>query len=255
MLTPEAFSLTLSALVHEGYPVKSSKFIDHPRASSGATSPVILPKPLLRGWFHAIAAIAAVIFTLIVCWRTRTDMPRQISLLIFGLSMIELFGVSALYHIGSWREPLRRKLRALDHANIFVLIAGTYTPLCFNVLSGWIRPAILITIWLLAALGVGLATLTLRTPRWVTASLYVGMGWVAILAFPAFVAVLPWLAIATLLLGGILYTLGAVIYARRRPDPFPSIFGFHEIFHLFVIAGSVAFAAMTWIWVLPFPRV
>lgn len=235
--------------------MKSSELIEHPRTSSGATSPVILPKPLLRGWFHAIAAIAAVIFTIIVCWRTRSDVPRLISLLIFGLSMVELFSVSALYHIGTWRESVRRTLRALDHANIFVLIAGTYTPLCFNVLSGWIRPAILITIWLLAVLGIALATLTLRTPRWVTASLYVGMGWVALLAFPAFLAVLPWPAIASLLLGGILYTLGAVIYARRRPDPFPRIFGFHEVFHLFVIAGSVAFAATTWIWVLPFPRV
>lgn len=228
----------------------------HPSSTpDGAGATTLLPKPLLRGWFHAMAAIGAVIFTVIICWRARADMPRLISLLIFGLSMIELFGVSALYHIGSWREPLRRTLRSLDHANIFVLIAGTYTPLCFNVLSGWVRPTILSIIWVLAALGIALATLTLRTPRWVTASLYVGMGWVAILAFPAFIAVLPWPAIATLLLGGILYTIGAVVYARRRPDPFPRIFGFHEIFHLFVIAGSIAFAAVTWIWVLPFPRI
>ncbi len=235
--------------------MKSSNLIHHPLTPAASSAAVMLPKPLLRGWFHAVAALAAVLFTILICWRARTDMPRLISLLIFGLSMIELFSVSALYHIGSWREPLRRKLRALDHANIFILIAGTYTPLCFNVLSGWIRPAILITIWLLAALGIGLATLTLRTPRWVTTSLYVGMGWVALLAFPAFLAVLPWPAIASLVLGGILYTIGAVIYARRRPDPFPRIFGFHEIFHLFVIAGSVAFAATTWIWVLPFPRI
>lgn len=235
--------------------VKSSKLIQQQHTPTGAGSTVVLAKPLLRGWFHAVAAVGAVIFTVIACWRTHMDMPRLISLLIFGLSMIELFSVSALYHIGSWREPLRRKLRALDHANIFVLIAGTYTPLCFNVLSGWVRPALLITIWLLAALGIGLATLTLHTPRWVTASLYVGMGWVALLALPAFVAVLPWPALALLLLGGILYTIGAIIYARRRPDPSPRIFGFHEIFHLFVIAGSVAFAVAIWIWVLPFPRI
>ncbi|MGZ3639684.1 MAG: PAQR family membrane homeostasis protein TrhA, partial [Ktedonobacterales bacterium] len=176
-------------------------------------------------------------------------------LLIFGLSMIELFSVSALYHIGSWREPLRRKLRALDHANIFVLIAGTYTPFCFNVLSGWVRPTLLSIIWLLATLGIGTAALTLRTPRWVTAGLYLGMGWVALLALPAFLAVLPWPAIVSLLLGGLLYTFGAIVYARRRPNPFPRIFGFHEIFHLFVIAGSVTFAATIWIWVLPFPRI
>src|SRR5689334_1994421 len=114
--------------------VKSSKLIQQQHTPTGAGSTVVLAKPLLRGWFHAVAAVGAVIFTVISCWLTHMDMPRFISLLIFGLSMIELFSVSALYHIGSWREPLRRKLRALDHANIFVLIAGTYTPLCFNVL-------------------------------------------------------------------------------------------------------------------------
>lgn len=234
--------------------MKPSQPIQQLRTSAGASSTAVPPKPLLRGWFHAVGAVAAVIFTAIACWRTRMDVPRLISVLIFGLSMIELFSVSALYHIGTWRESMRGKLRALDHANIFILIAGTYTPLCFNVLAGWVRPVLLSLIWLLAALGIGLATLTLHTPRWVTASLYVGMGWVALLALPAFSAVLPWTAIAALLLGGILYTIGAIIYARRRPDPFPRVFGFHEVFHLFVVAGSVTFAAVIWIWALPFPR-
>lgn len=212
-------------------------------------------KPFLRGWFHAVAAICAVIFTITVCWRSRADLPRFISLLIYGMSMVELFTVSALYHIGTWRDPVRSRLRALDHANIFILIAGTYTPLCFVLLSGWLRSAILIVIWALAVVGIGLATFTLHTPRWVTASLYVCMGWVVILALPAFLTVVPWKAIALLLLGGILYTIGAIIYARKWPDPFPRVFGFHEIFHLFVIAGSVAFALVVWYWAVTFPRV
>jgi hemolysin III len=187
-------------------------------AASSAVPAAAAPKPLLRGWFHAAAA------------------------------------VGALYHIGSWREPWRRVLRALDQANIFLLIAGTYTPLCLTILSGWLRPALLGTIWLLAVLGVGLATLTLRTARWVTAALYVGMGWVALLALPAFAAVLPWMAIALVVGGGLLYTIGAVIYARRWPDPFPRVLGFHELFHLFVVAGGACFAAAIWIWALPFPR-
>lgn len=235
--------------------MKPSTPIQQRRTAAGASSTAGLPKPLLRGWFHAIAAVAAVIFTAIACWRTQADGPRLLSVLIFGLSMIELFSVSALYHMGSWREPLRRTLRALDHANIFILIAGTYTPLCFNVLAGWLRPVLLSVIWLLAGLGIGLATLTLHTPRWMTTSLYIGMGWVALLALPAFMAVLPGTAIAALLGGGILYTVGAIIYARRRPDPFPRVFGFHEVFHLFVVAGSVTFAALIWIWALPFHRV
>ncbi len=175
-------------------------------------------------------------------------------MLIFGLSMIELYTVSATYHIGRWPERTRRVLRSLDHANIFVLIAGTYTPLCFNILDGWLRITILSIIWFLAVLGVAFSVLTLRLPRWVGASLYIGMGWVVVLALPAFLAVLPWIAVGTLVLGGVLYTIGAIVYARRWPNPFPRILGFHEIFHLFVIMGSVAFAACIWIWALPFPR-
>ncbi|MFI5273993.1 MAG: hemolysin III family protein [Ktedonobacterales bacterium] len=222
-----------------------------------AAPPVIAPppKPLLRGRFHAAAAAVALLFTVALCWRSRSDPPRMLSLLIFGLSMVELYSVSALYHIGAWGPRAGRRLRALDHANIFVLIAGTYTPLCFNVLSGWLRPALLALIWALAVAGAALATLTLRTPRWLTAGLYLGMGWVSLLALPAFLHALGWLPVATLLLGGALYTVGAVVYARKRPDPFPRVFGFHEVFHLFVIAGGVAFALMVWLWVVPFPRV
>lgn len=211
-------------------------------------------KPLLRGWFHAAAAVGAVALTVILCWLSRGDIPRLISMLIFGLSMVELYTVSATYHIGRWPERTRRVLRSVDHANIFVLIAGTYTPLCFNILDGWLRITILSVIWFLAVLGIAFSVLTLRLPRWVGASLYIGMGWVALLAIPGFLAVLPWTAVSTLVLGGLLYTIGAVVYARRWPNPFPRILGFHEIFHLFVIAGSIAFAACIWIWALPFPR-
>lgn len=211
-------------------------------------------KPLLRGWFHAVAAVGAVVLTIVLCWLSRGDTPRLISMLIFGLSMIELYTVSATYHIGRWPERTRRVLRSLDHANIFVLIAGTYTPLCFNILDGWLRITILSIIWFLAVLGVAFSVLTLRLPRWVGASLYIGIGWVVVLALPAFLAVLPWTAVGTFVLGGLLYTIGAIVYARRWPNPFPRILGFHEIFHLFVIAGSVAFAACIWIWALPFPR-
>lgn len=214
-----------------------------------------LPKPLLRGRFHAAAAVAALALTIALGVRSRADPPRLISMLIFGLSMVELYSVSAIYHIGRWGPVVWRRLRALDHANIFILIAGTYTPLCFNVLSGWLRPALLAVIWALALAGAALATLTMRTPRWLSTALYVGMGWVSLLALPAFARELGWGAVALLLLGGGFYTAGAVVYARRRPDPFPRVLGFHEVFHLFVIAGGVAFAAAVWLWALPFPRV
>lgn len=215
-----------------------------------------LEKPLLRGWFHAIAAVGAVVLTIVLCWLSREDGPRLISMLIFGLSMIELYTVSAFYHIGKWTPATRKVLRSIDHSNIFVLIAGTYTPLCFNILNGWIRIALLVTIWTLALVGLALTIVpyTLRLPRWISTALYILMGWVALLAFPAFLSALSWNFVVAMVAGGVAYTIGAVIYALRRPNPFPRVFGFHEIFHLFVIAGSVIFVFCVWKWALPFPR-
>jgi hemolysin III len=211
-------------------------------------------KPLLRGWSHAVATVASIVLTIVLCWLSREDIPRLLSMLIFGLSMIELYTVSAVYHIINWSIAKRRVWRAIDHANIFVLIAGTYTPLCFNILTGLVRETILIVIWLLALTGISLSIFKLKFSRRIITALYISVGWVAVLALPAFLAVLPWIAVATLISGGVLYTIGAVIYARKKPDPFPKVWGYHEIFHLFVIAGSVAFATCVWIWALPFPR-
>lgn len=212
-------------------------------------------KPLLRGWFHAVAAVGAVVLTVALCWRSADDLPRLFSMLIFGLSMIMLYTVSAIYNIGNWGGAVGRFLRSLDHANIFVFIAGTYTPICFNMLNGWVRSALLATVWLLAGAGLVLAIFTTKVPRSARTGLYIAMGWVGLLALPALWEVLAWEALALLFLGGALYTVGAVIYGLRRPNPFPRYFGFHEIFHLFVIAGGMAFTASIWFWALPFPRV
>jgi len=232
-----------------------TRVIERPVASEMQAAQVAPARPMMRGWSHALAAGATVILTILLCWQSQADLPRLISLLVYGLSMIELYTVSALYHIGTWSTRTRQRLRALDHANIFVLIAGTYTPLCFNVLSGWVRVALLVTIWTLAAAGIGRSFLNLWLPRWVSTSLYIGMGWVALFALPAFLSQLSWLFVATLVLGGILYTIGAVIYACRLPNPWPRIFGYHEVFHLFVIAGSIALAVAIWVWALPFARI
>ena len=209
------------------------------------------PKPRLWGWLHAGAAVAAVGLTSALLLRAPVERVRFASLLVFGLSMIELYAVSAVYHLGTWSASRARVLRALDHANIFVLIAGTYTPICAAVLTGWVRTTVLGLIWALAVVGVGSTVLAQRLPRWVGTALYIAMGWLALATFPALSRVLPWPALALLILGGVLYTLGGVIYARRRPDPWPQVFGFHELFHLFTIAGGAAFVVVVWVWVVP----
>jgi hemolysin III len=214
-----------------------------------------IQKPLLRGWFHAVAAVGALALTLGLLVQTAGDPVRFVSMLVFGLSMTTLFVVSAVYHIGRWEGKHHTFLRAFDHANIFLFIAGAYTPICVILLSGWTRIAMLAVIWLVALAGVALSLFALHVPRWVNALLYVGMGWISVLLLPQIVAVVSLTPALVLIAGGLLFTVGAVIYALRRPDPLPHVFGFHELFHLFVIAGTAAIAAVVWIWVVPFPRV
>ena len=208
-------------------------------------------KPLLRGWFHAIAALAALAYTVAACWRSSADLPRLGSLLIFGVGMAELYIMSAIYHLGRWRAHTHQVLRAIDHSNIFVLIAATYTPLCFNLLTGTMRSLILGLIWTLAIAGVVASIYARRMPRWFNTGLYVAMGWTVLLAVPDFLQVLPPVAVILLFLGGLLYTMGAVVYALKRPNPFPTVLGFHEIFHLFTIAAGAVLALVVWIWVVP----
>jgi hemolysin III len=211
-------------------------------------------KPLLRGWFHAIASVGAIAVTIGLLVKTYGDLPRCLSVLIFGLSMIALYVVSSIYHLGTWQGSKGTALRALDHANIYLLIAGTYTPICVNVLTGQLRTTILVLIWSIAAVGIGCVMFTLRLPRWITALLYIGMGWIGLISLPSLLHAFPLPALLSLFTGGILYSIGALVYILRRPNPLPHIFGFHEIFHLFVIGGSMIFVAVIWIWVVPFPR-
>lgn len=232
------------------------KFREH-LTSSGNARPMLsvsLPKPRLRGWSHAVAAVAALVVTVGLLVQTHNDLVRFASLLIFGLTMIVLYGTSAVYHIGNWQGRRHKVLRAVDHANIFLLIAGTYTPITVNVLSGWLRATVLVLIWTLAVAGAVGTIVTLHLPRWLTTSLYIGMGWISLITVPSLLQLLPWQALACLFTGGVLYTIGGVIYGLKRPNPIPRIFGFHEIFHLFTIAAGAAFIIMIWVWVVPFPR-
>jgi hemolysin III len=212
------------------------------------------PKPLLRGWLHAIAAVGAVVATIGMVLDTSQEPARLIAMLIFGLSMINLYSISALYHLGRWQGRRAIVLHALDRANIFVLIAGTYTPICMILLDGVLRVTLLALIWLVALAGMSCAVITIRLPRWASTGLYLGMGWLSLIVMPTLFRTLPASAFALIVAGGLFYSIGAIIYALRRPDPWPHVLGFHEIFHLFVVAGSVAFLLAIWGWVVPFAQ-
>ena len=215
---------------------------------------VSVVKPLLRGYLHAFAAVFAVIGTIVLLVLAAGDTPKQLSLLIYGLSSVLLFGWSAFYHIGAWSVPRKAIMRRIDHANIFVLIAGTYTPIVFNVMSGPLRVGILVLIWVLAVVGVATAAPAVHLPRWATAGLYVLMGWVVVWALPELVRLVGVQAMLLLLLAGILYTLGAVAYALKKPVLWSRVFSFHEVFHLATILANGAFFTFMVLYVVPFMR-
>ncbi|HEV2028357.1 MAG TPA: hemolysin III family protein [Candidatus Dormibacteraeota bacterium] len=215
----------------------------------------VLAKPLLRGWSHAAAALVAIagLVTLIVI--TRHDTPKLVSMMVYGTGLVLLFGVSATYHIINWPPAVKDWLRRADHATIFVFIAATYTPLVFNVLDGWWRVGVLVAVWLCALAGVAGAAPFLRIPRQLLASLYLAMGWVAVVALVPLTAALGWVAAVLIAFGGLQYSLGAAAYAFKRPRLWPRVFGYHELFHLAVISASVTFYAIVVHYAVPFHRV
>jgi len=150
-----------------------------------------------------------------------------------------LFGVSAVYHLGNWGKRSDRVLQQIDHSDIFVFIAGTYTPLAVALLQGWSRVLLLVLIWACAALGVGFGNLKLKAPRWLTAGLYVAMGWIAVAWLPALWRSGGPAIVILVLIGGIVYTLGAVVYAKKWPNPAPAWFGFHEVFHTLTVVAAI----------------
>jgi hemolysin III len=207
------------------------------------------PRPLLRGVLHGIAAVLVPFG--IVALLLLADSPRRyVGAAIFTTSLLLLYASSALYHLAPWPDRLHGWMKRVDHSMIFVLIAGTYTPFCLVVLSnGWGIP-MLAVVWTLTAAGVLLAVAHPDAPRWLNVGLYIGLGWVGVVAASPVISALPPGAIGLLMLGGALYTVGAVIYAMRRPDPLPKIFGFHEVFHSFVIAGSAVHFTLIAVYVI-----
>jgi hemolysin III len=162
-----------------------------------------------------------------------------------------LFGVSALYHRITWTTPARRRMRRLDHAMIFLLIAGTYTPVGLLVLEGPLATVVLAVVWGGAMAGIVLELVWTRAPRWLGGTVYLALGWVAVVATPQLFARMGMTGGLLIVAGGLVYSAGAAVYALRRPDPAPAVFGYHEVFHLLVIAGVTAHFLAISLYALP----
>jgi hemolysin III len=196
--------------------------------------------PRLRGVFHVWAFFAAVVAG--VCLVALADGLRErFAAWVYATALAVMFGASAAYHCVDWRSPARRAwARRIDHAAIFLFIAGTYTPFALLAFEGTLPLVLLVAIWSGAALGLAVNLAWIDGPRWLAAVAYLSVGWVGVIAAPQLFTNVGLVAALLVVLGGGLYTLGAAVYAFRWPDPFPSTFGFHEIFHLLVVAAAVA---------------
>jgi hemolysin III len=203
-------------------------------------------KPRLRGWLHLATAPLTLAAGIVLIWLSPTTTTRVGSALFTGSALV-LFTVSAIYHTGSWSPRVWAFLRRFDHANIFLLIAGSYTPFSLLLLHGTERIVLLSTVWAGAMLGVGFRVFWTDAPRWLYVPIYLALGWAAVFFLPGFLDGATRLGlgigVATftlIVVGGALYTFGGVVYGFRRPDPWPRWFGFHEVFHSFTILAFVS---------------
>jgi hemolysin III len=185
----------------------------------------------------AIAALAGQIVLLVVGWN---GAEKIASVLVYGLSLIALFSASATYHLVNAGPKVTKILRKLDHSAIFLLIAGSYTPFCVNAFTGFFRWGLLAIIWSIAIAGILVKIFYVDAPRWLTASVYVLMGWLCVAAAGQMTTALSPFSLAWLIAGGVIYTLGAVVYATKLFDFVPGKFGFHEVWHIFVLLGAAA---------------
>lgn len=195
-------------------------------------------KPLLRGVLHQVAFFVSLAVAPLLILGADGGRAR-LAAAVFAGSVAACFGASALYHRVTWTPRVRLWMRRVDHAGVYVLIAGTYTPVSLLVLRGAWRPTILAIVWTGATAAIVLKFLWVGAPKWLAAAIGIGLGWVAVAALPQLISHIDPVGVTLLVAGGLAYTAGAVVYARRRPDPAPAVFGYHELFHALTIVAVV----------------
>lgn len=195
---------------------------------------------------HFAGMLAAVVGAAFLVHQAAGDTAKVVSVAIYGGSLVALFGASAVYHFFDLGTAGNRWLQRLDHAAIFFLIAGTWVPACMHLLDGTWRVAILWVVGSMAILGALFKVLWIDCPEWLGTAIYLAMGWMALIPAHQMLPRLDAGGLALLLLGGLAYTAGAVVFVRERPDPWPRVFGHHEIWHLFVLTGAAGHFGFVW---------
>jgi hemolysin III len=206
----------------------------------------------VRGLLHGTAALLSAAGAVFLWLRAPEDSSRQVPLLIFALSMVALYTASSLYHSVPWCEVWKQRMQRLDHSMIYILVAGTFTPIAGIVLDGWLRWAALGTVWGIALAGILQKIFLPRLGNWLSIALQTAQGWLALLLLYPLAQRLPGPALLLVALGGFLYTAGLVLFLAERPRLWPRVFSYHEVFHLFVMAGSAAHYAMAFWYVARF---
>ncbi len=209
-----------------------------------------LVKPRMRGVTHQYAFFISLITGTILVFAA-PNAKALVAVSVYAGAITALFGTSALYHRLNWSPKARRRMRRLDHSMIFMMIAGTYTPISVLALSGTVSIVFLSIIWGGAAAGIVMKLVWIDAPSWITALVYVALGWAGLASLPWVTAEIGVTALVLILAGGLLYTAGAVVYARQKPDPVPAVFGYHEIFHVFVIVAAALHYSVVAFFVLP----
>lgn len=206
--------------------------------ASSVQLPAILAKPLLRGWLHLVCFFLALPAAVAVVALATTGEARAAAV-VYAVGLVALFGVSGSYHRGRWSDAKRRLMQRLDHGTIFVMIAGSYTPICLLAVRGWMSVALLVVAWAGAVLGFALSFTNTRVTSVMRSTLYIVLGWASVIAGPQLVRHLSVAELVLIAVGGLLFTVGAIFLATRWPDPFPKVFGYHEVWHVLVVAAVI----------------